>query len=80
MEEIVRYYLERIPFGGIADYLGLSQVSEKPLPSVVERDDPSAVHLVDHQMPVSIVIPCFNEELILPYLANTLKKRRTCPS
>src|SRR5262249_9561897 len=27
----------------------------------------------DHKKPVSIVVPCYNEELILPYLANTLR-------
>ena len=26
-----------------------------------------------HRMPVSVVVPCFNEELVLPYLANTLR-------
>jgi glycosyltransferase involved in cell wall biosynthesis len=25
------------------------------------------------RLPISVVVPCFNEELILPYLANTLK-------
>ncbi len=27
----------------------------------------------DRPMPVTVVIPCFNEELVLPYLANTLR-------
>src|SRR5947207_527478 len=29
-----------------------------------------------HRLPLSVVIPCYNEELILPYLANTLKSVR----
>jgi polysaccharide deacetylase family protein (PEP-CTERM system associated) len=73
MEEIVRYYLERYRFGGIAEYLGLSHARGRTLPDAVQRDDPSGVHFDESRMPVSIVIPCFNEELILPYLANTLK-------
>jgi polysaccharide deacetylase family protein (PEP-CTERM system associated) len=35
--------------------------------SSADADSPAA------QIPVSIVIPCFNEELALPYLANTLR-------
>jgi glycosyltransferase involved in cell wall biosynthesis len=27
----------------------------------------------DERLPATIVIPCYNEELILPYLANTLR-------
>ncbi len=42
-------------------------------PDAVGKDEPSAVHVVTEQTPVTIVVPCFNEELILPYLANTLK-------
>ncbi len=74
MEEIVRYYLEMYRFGGIADHLGLSHARERALPDVVGRDDPSAVHFVESRLSVSVVVPCFNEELILPYLANTLKR------
>ncbi len=74
MEEIVRYYLERYSFGAIADYLGLSHARERALPEVEQRDDPSGVQFDESRMPVSVVIPCFNEELILPYLANTLKR------
>ena len=73
MEGIVRSYLESYRFGGIADYLGLSHARERALPNVVLRDDPSGVHFDESRLPVSVVVPCFNEELILPYLANTLK-------
>jgi polysaccharide deacetylase family protein (PEP-CTERM system associated) len=41
---------------------------------VAQADDSQAgVASETHRMPVSIVVPCFNEELILPYLSNTLK-------
>ena len=73
MEDIVRYYLERYQFGGIADHLGLSRASERALPGEVGRTDPLAVNIAESRLPVSVVVPCFNEELILPYLANTLK-------
>jgi glycosyltransferase involved in cell wall biosynthesis len=43
------------------------------LVGITGQDVPSAVHFVEGRTPVSIVVPCFNEELILPYLAKTLK-------
>jgi polysaccharide deacetylase family protein (PEP-CTERM system associated) len=73
MEPILRCYLERFRFTGIADYLRLPRDHRAGRSSVVGRDEPSAVHLAGSRPEVSIVVPCFNEELILPYLANTLK-------
>ena len=79
MSDIVRYYLGRYRFTGIADHLGLPLDSSVP---VRERRATSAPPQVAgaraeamraERIPVSIVIPCFNEELILPYLANTLE-------
>jgi polysaccharide deacetylase family protein (PEP-CTERM system associated) len=73
MEPIVRYYLERYSFVGIADYLGLRR-DDGITP--VERqlaDEESGVHFESPRTPISVVVPCFNEELILPYLSNTLK-------
>jgi polysaccharide deacetylase family protein (PEP-CTERM system associated) len=73
MEGIVRFYLENYEFTGIADYLDLPRTREANLVEITGRDDPSAVHFVEDRTPITVVIPCFNEELILPYLANTLK-------
>lgn len=42
----------------------------KPLPEIIQTPTGS---LRKPLTPVSLVVPCFNEELILPYLANTLK-------
>ena len=77
MEPIVRCYLERYRFTGIADYLGLRR-DMKPVPvNPFGKDEPSAVHTDPLTVPVTVVIPCFNEEIILPYLANTLKSVRS---
>ena len=73
MEEIVRFYLANYDFSGIADYLELPRFREDNLVDVTGNDDPSAEHFVEGRDQITIVIPCFNEELILPYLANTLK-------
>jgi polysaccharide deacetylase family protein (PEP-CTERM system associated) len=73
MQTIVRYYLDTYDFTGIANCLGLPRTQGEAIVDVIERDEASAVHFVEDRTPVTIVIPCFNEELILPYLFNTLK-------
>ncbi|HOC42249.1 MAG TPA: glycosyltransferase [Thermoanaerobaculales bacterium] len=79
MGDIIRYYLGSYRFTGIADHLGLPIDSAIP---VRERRATSApLHVAGSHAeraraerdPVSVVVPCFNEELILPYLANTLE-------
>lgn len=72
MPERLREYLQRYPFVAIRDYLGLASQ-----PAIVagadlrvERDAPSPAAPTT---PVTIVVPCFNEEKVLPYLANTLR-------
>ena len=46
----------------------------RPVLTVPARPaEAASVHLEKTTIPVSLVVPCFNEELILPYLANTLK-------
>jgi polysaccharide deacetylase family protein (PEP-CTERM system associated) len=45
----------------------------KPVPPLV-AETPVAVPVSNaRRTPVSIVVPCYNEELILPYLSNTLR-------
>jgi polysaccharide deacetylase family protein (PEP-CTERM system associated) len=85
MHWVLEDYLSKYPFTSIADYLGLRPEPVGPPPAPAEpRHDDSAVRLAvgpppadpssdDGRTPVSIVVPCYNEELILPYLANTLK-------
>ncbi len=82
MEETIRYYLGRYQFTGIANHLGLPvelREAESPQPEAVAYDvrsdeptDPELRVSESERTPISVVVPCFNEELILPYLANTL--------
>lgn len=52
--------------------VALSPTERRPYPArVISSDAPrDAAHA---RTPVTIVVPCFNEELALPYLANTLR-------
>jgi len=80
METRIRHYLDGLKFGTMAEHLGLPEVKPDPLrivrPIVVsERAAPVAAMSARPgapALPVSVVIPCFNEEATLGYLANTL--------
>ena len=84
MEGYLEYYFQHYRFTSAADYLGVSTtLADKPStpdnsrqprlwqPDWTEADVPT--ELPGNRTPVSIVVPCYNEELILPYLANTLR-------
>ena len=65
-------HLREYRFVGIAEHLGLEPVPvtvPARLP-VTEADVPLATQ---DRLPVTVVVPCFNEELVLPYLSNTLE-------
>jgi polysaccharide deacetylase family protein (PEP-CTERM system associated) len=75
MELMIREYLGKYSFQGVADHLGLRQdlrvtvkVSHNHLNAAIHADPASA----PVRTAISIVVPCYNEELALPYLANTL--------
>jgi polysaccharide deacetylase family protein (PEP-CTERM system associated) len=82
MRWVLEDYLNRYKFVGGADYLGMAdcRLPNADLPEavaappislpVVVSSPPSAIR---HPPSVSIVIPCYNEEKSLPYLANTLR-------
>ena len=85
MATMLRYYFEQYRFTSIGDRLGIEGVpasadvlAEAALAaaSVHERDLRAIpVEIIPDDIartPISIVVPCFNEELILPYLSNTL--------
>lgn len=75
MPSILRYYLARYPFVPIRDHLGLAtEPARLPEKSTAARRDPNPVRGLPERMPVTIVVPCFNEESVLPYLENTLKQ------
>ena len=82
MEGYLDYFFQRYKFTNAADYLGLSTQLETVRPdrdSVIPRlwqpewIDTGTPENRGPKTPVSVVVPCYNEELILPYLANTLK-------
>jgi polysaccharide deacetylase family protein (PEP-CTERM system associated) len=74
MPERIRDLLRTYRFTSVADHLGLTQEAlpePKPLPA-----PPSLAPGVgaEAREPVTVVVPCYNEELVLPYLANTLEQ------
>lgn len=77
MEWIIRENLGKYDFTTAADFLdlGLEHVESSPIahqdPIVVRSDPGKALE------PVTVVIPCYNEESALPYLANTLRSVET---
>jgi polysaccharide deacetylase family protein (PEP-CTERM system associated) len=85
MEWVLEEYFSKYKFVGGADYLGLSNALEGTVHAAAsdrktERDEiPAEISaqpapaIGSGRIPVSIVVPCFNEELALHYLSNTLK-------
>lgn len=75
MPERIRYYLDRYAFGSIGDHLQLPAPAaregrEKAAPApppVTLSADPGT------RLPISVVVPCYNEEATLGYTANTLR-------
>jgi polysaccharide deacetylase family protein (PEP-CTERM system associated) len=87
MQSYLEYFFQRYSFTNIADYLGLSTEPELSPEDWKNRSrlwTPEPLHVRSNRgqgesvsnrprTPVSVVIPCYNEEPTLPYLANTLK-------
>ena len=75
MEWVLKEYLKRYDFVGGAEFLNLKdelRIADYELQNketVLEIQNPKS----KTQTPVTIVIPCYNEEAALPYLANTLR-------
>ncbi len=79
MLDRVRYYLSNYRFSPIADYLGLPA----PKPAELEplENASSGVDLgastgaasLTTVLPITVAVPCYNEEATLGYLANTLR-------
>ena len=77
MEPMLREYLGKYSFHGVADHLGIKQLTLGPAPRGVDQPVqlPGSLGLDrSGRQRVSIVVPCYNEELALPYLANTLRE------
>jgi polysaccharide deacetylase family protein (PEP-CTERM system associated) len=79
MPGLVRHYLQAYRFTSIADYFELEQHATATLPAAADAPGSQATAGgVDApgervRTAVAIVVPCYNEEQSLPYLANTLR-------
>jgi polysaccharide deacetylase family protein (PEP-CTERM system associated) len=75
VEPLLREFITGQDFGSVADYLQLDRASVK-VDRVEKPSDPRIVIPPDalpaNRKPVSIVVPCYNEEKTIPYLSNTL--------
>ncbi|MCD9188712.1 MAG: glycosyltransferase [Pyrinomonadaceae bacterium] len=74
MEWIIRENLQKYNFCDAAEFLGLKD--ELRITNYELRESPIEIKQSEIQNPkskISIVIPCYNEEASLPYLANTLR-------
>lgn len=73
MEWIINENLRKYSFTTISDFLGIESQVQSPKSKV---QSPIEIQKTAHRRPqtgISIVIPCYNEESALPYLANTLR-------
>ena len=79
MPGLIRSYLERYQFTGVAEYFGFeppaplletSASSRVAFPEVASRPPAAKAEPVTG---VTVVVPCYNEQLSLPYLSNTLR-------
>lgn len=83
MEGYLEHFFQKYRFTTAASYLGLSTVLDTPSPRQFAplpeaNNDVEPLPESSEKTPITIVVPCYNEELILPYLSNTLtsvKKR-----
>lgn len=75
MEWIIRENLELYSFTDIAGFLGLRRgLPMEPAIAELKSEQPLLVQGTQTEStPVTIVIPCYNEQESLPYLANTLR-------
>jgi polysaccharide deacetylase family protein (PEP-CTERM system associated) len=73
MPSLLRFYLLHYAFGPVRDHMGIA-----PEPAVLRvRPELSSVPAASasaQRIPVTLVIPCYNEERVLPYLRNTLRR------
>jgi polysaccharide deacetylase family protein (PEP-CTERM system associated) len=74
MQEFLEYYFQNYHFTNITEHLQLDKHLENRIGSTCRPidDEPADAFVVKDRKPVTIVIPCYNEEQTLPYLRNTL--------
>ena len=74
MPAILRHYLQRYPFEPIREHMGLAPKAVQPRAKSPIHVDAAHGTPTVHRKQVTLVIPCYNEQNVLPYLANTLRK------
>ena len=76
MPDRVRWFLAHHAFQGIRDLLGEEPelVQSRARPREEAAPQRVAPRASDARTPVTIVVPCFNEERVLPYLENALQE------
>ena len=75
MEWIIHEHLDLYDCVGVADHLGLTEEIQADIATRKVEDRPLEIQSTKSKThtPISIVIPCYNEQESLPYLANTLR-------
>lgn len=76
MPDRIAGLLKAYPFGSCAELLGLAPEPAPERPSFVPLHVAPRPKADGPRVPVSVVVPCFNEEAILPYLRKTLTEVR----
>lgn len=82
MSEFVGHFLDRYRFTSVAEHQGFSTSFRGERPKVERPPAPEPRLPVqlnvqrDDQVPVTIIVPCYNEEVVIPYLNNTLERVR----
>jgi polysaccharide deacetylase family protein (PEP-CTERM system associated) len=77
MPDLLDHLLREHAFVGIAEHLGLERDASAPARAhpgpLAERAVATPIAPTAEPTPITVVVPCYNEELVLPYLANTLR-------
>jgi len=75
MDWVLADYFTKYKFDSIANFLGVNTTPDTPVAERTKLPAPPIEVLAPPvaRVPVSIVVPCFNERPALPYLSNTLE-------
>jgi polysaccharide deacetylase family protein (PEP-CTERM system associated) len=78
MVRMIREMFDRYRFDSIAGTLGVAQVPVRVMPALVSPQVSirSAHDAAIIRRPISVIIPCYNEEATIPYLSRALEELR----